>query len=294
MLGSLSNYYSSLYGPIGGEAALTEQAMRAALRWLRGRGHAVLDFQPLDADAAFIRHLQSALRAEGYATDRYLCFGNWYLVVDGRSYEVYEPGIPSRLRNTIKRGRKKLDGAGRWSIGIARAPGPELEQALADFQTIYLKSWKVPEPFPHFVPGLCRMAAAQGWLRLGVLRFEDTPIASQLWIVKDGKALIYKLAYDEEYKRFSAGSILSADMMRKALDEDKVVEVDYLTGDDGYKVDWMSHRRERVGVVAFRRLSLRGLLSYGRHAAGRWWRSMRKPAPTAPAAPAPADAADGP
>jgi hypothetical protein len=34
-------------------------------------------------------------------------------------------------------------------------------------------------------------------------------------------------------------------MLEHALGGDKVSEVDYLTGDDNYKSNWMSHRRER-------------------------------------------------
>jgi CelD/BcsL family acetyltransferase involved in cellulose biosynthesis len=40
--------------------------------------------------------------------------------------------------------------------------------------------------------------------------------------------------------------------MRHVLDVDRAAVVDYLTGDDAYKRDWMSHRRERVGVSALR------------------------------------------
>lgn len=267
---SLSNYYSSLFAPIGDPYAATVDGLRAALRALAAHDGwpAVLDLQPLDAEGLFIERMTQAMQAEGYAVDRYRCFGNWHLPVLGRSFAAYEPKLPSRIRNTIQRGRKKLDGAGRWSLQVHTTPGPALDQGIADFNAIYAQSWKVPEPFPDFVPALCRMAAAEGWLRLGVIRFEDTPIASQLWIVKHGRALIYKLAYDEAYKRFSAGSVLSAELMRRALDEDRVDEVDYLTGDDAYKQDWMSHRRERVGLAGFRRTSLGGLLGWARHRAG--------------------------
>jgi len=279
--GSLSNYYSSLFGPIGDPAAMTVPALRAAFAFLRRhRPAGVVDLQPLDPEAPLFERLAAALRAEAYVVDDYFCFGNWHLEVGGRSFAAYEPTIPSRLRNTIKRGRKKLESAGAWTIRIQREPGAELESAIADIGAIYAKSWKVPEPFPQFVPGLCRAAAANGWLRLGVLRFEGQPIAAQLWVVKHGRALIYKLAYDEEFKRFSAGSVLSAEMMRSAIDEDHVDDVDYLTGDDAYKVDWMSHRRERRGLVAFHGRSLQGIVSLAKHRAGRW---ARKPPAAAPA-----------
>jgi len=44
-----------------------------------------------------------------------------------------------------------------------------------------------------------------------------------------------------------------------------VHEIDYLTGDDTYKKDWMSHRRERWGIIAFNPRTPRGLLGAGWH-----------------------------
>jgi CelD/BcsL family acetyltransferase involved in cellulose biosynthesis len=270
-LTSLSNPYSSLYAPIGDARLMSIESLRTALLELARRfGSAdVIDLQPLDAAGAFAATLEAALQAQGYATDRYFCFGNWHLPVAGRSFDAYEPSLPSRVRNTIRRGRKKLDAAGPWSLQVHQAPGAGLESAIADFEAIYSQSWKVPEPFPRFVPELCRSTASAGWLRLGVVRLGEQPIAAQLWIVKDRQALIYKLAYDEAFKRFSAGSVLSAALFQHALDVDHVTDIDYLTGDDDYKRDWMTHRRERIGLVAFRKVSIVGSLSWMRHRLGR-------------------------
>jgi len=270
-LTSLSNYYSSLYGAIGKPEACTPEACRALARSLRSEvaDSAVLDLQPLDAQGPLMANLPAALQAEGYAVDTYFCFGNWYLPVEGRTWAQIEAGLPSRQRNTIKRARKKLSGAGAWTLKIHHEPGAELEQAIADYQAIYARSWKQPEPFKEFVPGLCRWAAARGWLRLGVVRLDDTPIAAQIWFVQQRKALIFKLAYDETYRQLSAGSVLTADLMCHAIDVDHALEVDYLTGDDAYKADWMTHRRERRGLVAFRKTAIRGIMAGIRHRLGK-------------------------
>ena len=113
------------------------------------------------------------------------------------------------------------------------------------------------------------MAADQGWLRLGILTLGYDVIAAQLWLVKSNKASIYKLAYVKGFEPFSPGSLLTQAMMRQAIDVDGVNEVDYLTGDDAYKRDWMSHRRERWGIVAFHLGTLRGAWLAAMHAVGR-------------------------
>ena len=165
-----------------------------------------------------------------------------------------------------------LEKAGTWRIDIVTSGAPvdtaALDTALAAYQAVYAQSWKQPEPCPDFMPSLVRLAARKGWLRLGVLWLNDQPLASQVWLVFGAKANIYKLAYVKGQDRLSAGSVLTAALMQHAMDVDKVQEVDYLSGDDTYKADWMALRRERVGLVAFDRKRLSGLWGAGRHALG--------------------------
>ena len=98
-------------------------------------------------------------------------------------------------------------------------------------------------------------------------------MAAQVWLVHGGKANIYKLAYAKGWEKFSAGTVLTHALMEYVMEVDRVQEVDYLSGDDAYKADWMALRRERVGLVAFDRSRLCGLLAAGRHFAGAWMRS---------------------
>jgi hypothetical protein len=271
---SLSNFYSSLFGPIvWGPLTLGDAALWNALAThLRQHQppYAQMTFQPLDVESACYLGLQTSLRRTGFAVDPYFCFGNWYLRVDSRSFATYAQTLPSALRNSIARGQRRLTRHGDWAIHIQCAEDYLLENSIAEFVQVYQRSWKHAEPHPEFIPGLARTAAAQGWLRLGVLTLQGQAIAAQLWLVRNGKASIYKLAYVEGFERFSAGSVLTHALMEHVLDADHVQEVDYLTGDDAYKRDWMSHRRERRGIVAFDLRTCKGLWAAARHFGGRW------------------------
>lgn len=281
---SLNNFYTSLFGPIAADADCTVHRLRSLIQELRRLPvpNQVLRLQPLDQDSAFYRNMIEALRLEGYTVDSFFCFGNWHLKVAGRSFDDYFVSVPSQIRKNVIRSRKKLEEHGAWELRIVTEPGDALEESIRDYETVYAASWKVPEPFTGFVPGLIRAAASRGWLRLGIVRLDGEAIASQIWLVRHRRALIYKMAYAEAHKRWSSGSVLSAALMRHVIDVDGVTEVDYLTGDDKYKADWMSHRRERRGLVAFRLVSPQGLLSAARHFLARWWRERRAPAPAAP------------
>lgn len=276
-LTGLANYYSSLYGPVWGGRGREEvnwsQVCEAVVRL---PGSAVIRLQPLDADGVFISGMEVGLQACGYSVDRFFCFGNWYLPVEAGGFEAYWRQRPAQLRNTVERARRRLDRSHAWRIDILTDPSSALELGIAAYQRVYAQSWKEPEPNPDFMPGLIRMAADQGTLRLGLLWLDGEVVAAQVWIVTEGKAHIFKLAYQSGFERFSVGSVLTAALMQHVMDVDGVREVDYLTGDDNYKKDWMSNRRERVGLIAFKMRHVRGLLSWGRHMAGKRYGQVKR------------------
>jgi hypothetical protein len=266
-LESLSNYYASLYGPVASDAAAPTRHAQAYAQWIAASGAPTLRLHPLAEQDPFWPALSAALRTQGYWVDRYFAFGNWLQPTTGQSGADYLAARPSRLRHTLQRVRKKLAARSDFRAEIldAGTPWPQVEQAVQHYCEVYAHSWKRPEPFPAFVPGLCKLAHRMGWLRLGLCFLEGRPVAAQIWLVRNGKAAIYKLAYDERYAAHGVGTWISAALSEHVLDVDQVSEIDFLAGDDPYKAEWMSERRERVGLIAFRQHSAAGLLAAARH-----------------------------
>jgi len=275
-LSGLSTYYTSLFPPAIA-AGDTRRARLALFRQVRARGWSSLWLTPLAAQNATFAETLDTLRAAGWLAFSYPAFGNWYLPVSGRSFSVYFQSLTSRVRHTVLRRSRKFLAGERGRLHIFHddidAPG----QLATLWTGIYNASWKMPEPHAGFMPGLIALCARRGWLRLGVAYYDEKPVAAQIWIVHHGRAAIYKLAYDERYKTLSAGTLLTAHLLRHALDVDRVAEVDYLIGDDDYKQDWMSHRRERQGIVAYNPQTLRGLLGALREKAGHAVKAIRPP-----------------
>lgn len=266
-LEGLSNFYTPLFGLANG-TAVDEAALDQHLKALRKiSGLSELRFAPMDSGGESFQVLSSCLRRAGWWVGDYFCFGNWYHAVTEGSWSDYLAKRPGRVRTTLARAERRLAKAG-FHIEIVKDAGEPLEQAIQAFVAVYGTSWKTPEPYPEFIPGLCRMAAGKRYLRLGVLRMNEKPIAAQLWLVANATAYIVKLAYDPQFAHFSPGSVLTAAMFRHALDKDRVSCIDYLIGDDSYKTDWMSSRRERRGVIAFNPGSFPGLIGALRHFVG--------------------------
>lgn len=264
---ALANFYTSLYQPVL-DAGLKAVEMVALLSAIQAEFTplASLTLAPMDPDSHAYQTLLGAMRIKGWIPFEYFTFGNWYQPVTG-DWAAYLAARSGNVQNTIRRMSKKFaaDGGALTLVTSTR----ELPQAIAAYEKVYAASWKKPEPFPAFTPGLLQTYASKGFLRLGLAWLGGEPVAAQVWIVSHGRAEIYKLAYDQRFKAYSPGTLITAMLMEHALDKDKVSEVDYLVGDDPYKKDWMSHRRERWGLVAYNPRSLRGLSGLVLQAAGR-------------------------
>lgn len=261
VLAGLSNFYSLSYGPVMlTDTADPREVIRALVDHIaaeRPRWHRI-DLRLLDATDLADSGLMAALRDAGFAAHDFFQYQNWYLPTAGSDFDSYYAGRSSRLRNTIKRKEKKLAKAHDYRIDIHTEDNDALAGAIDAYVGIYNSSWKQPEPYPEFTPALIRLCARLGLLRLGVLSIDGEPAAAQLWITTPHKALIYKLAYREEYAELSPGSVLSRELFRQALDQDRVAEIDYGVGSEGYKRDWMSGVRELRGVRAHNTRTLRG------------------------------------
>ena len=243
---SLGHLYSSLFSLL---LARHDQAATLAClaKGLQQLPLEAVRLAPVAEQDANLQGLQQALGECGYACHRYFRFYNWIHRLQGQSFTDYMDSRPSRVRNTIARKQRKL--AREHGYRIALYTDRELDKGLADFNTVYAASWKAKELFNDFISDLTQRLADQGWLRLAVLYIAEQPAAAQFWFVSGRKASIFKLAYDETWKPYSPGSILIAYLMEHVIEVDKVEEIDFLTGNDTYKQDWMTERRVRWGLV---------------------------------------------
>lgn len=272
-----ANFYTTRSLPILGPAGDDPDAALILLQHLRQsrpRAHRIR-LAPIDRSHPAYSCARTALRRAGYLTFEYFCYGNWYLPVAGDA-EAYLAGRPGELRSTLRRMSRRVAKAG-GRIEIV-GPDGDIEAAIAAYESVYARSWKSQEPHPAFIPGLVRLCAQRGWLRMGLLWLDGRPVAAQLWVVAQGKAHIFKLAYDEAHAGLSPGTVLTGTLMRHVIDIDRVHEVDYLTGDDAYKSAWMSHRRELWGLVGHDPATLAGLAGAAREAAGRSVRRLQQAA----------------
>ncbi|MFS0736358.1 GNAT family N-acetyltransferase [Sphingomonas sp. 1P06PA] len=164
---------------------------------------------------------------------------------------------PGRLRSTLARKER--------ASGLRYRIVDRFDSALwADYEAIYADSWKPAEGSPGFLRALAEREGAAGALRLGVAFAGSDPVAAQFWLSEHGIATIHKLAHRRAADPLSAGTLLTAAMFRHVFAADRPAIVDFGTGDDAYKADWMEQARPLVTLTLTRRGSIADLAARGR------------------------------
>jgi Acetyltransferase (GNAT) domain len=259
---ALASWYSLRFDAAGSH----DPDMLAGLAhglWERGVGRVEL------APLADPEPLRRAFVAAGWIVFVGEKTGNWRIDTTGMDFEAYWASRPAQLRNTARR--------------KAKAAGLEIEihdrfdpRSWNDYEDVFRASWKGTEGSFAFLRALAIQEGKAGTLRLGIARKEGLAVAAQLWLIEGGEATIHKLAYREDMKSLSPGTILGEAMFRRALDVDRVNMIDYGTGDDAYKKDWMAERRPLFRLLAFNPFHPLGLIGAARERASalvRRWRS---------------------
>jgi CelD/BcsL family acetyltransferase involved in cellulose biosynthesis len=243
-------WYSLRFDAIGD---VESDVMTSLARALREQGIAEVELAPV-ADP---EPLRAAFSRAGWRVAVTEKTGNWRIDTEGMDFDAYWAARPAQLRNTAKRRGK--------SAGLDIRIHDRFDAgAWADYEAVYRASWKPEEGSFPFLRALAEAEGEAGTLRLGIARKDGRPVAVQLWLVENGEATIHKLAYAEDAKALSPGTLLGMAMFRHVLDTDRVRAIDYGTGDDGYKKDWMAERRPLWRVQAWNPRTLRGLAGAAR------------------------------
>ena len=237
----LTNWYSFSIRPLFTGDGDRDAALRTLFANIRKRA-AQLTLYPIpDADHADIA---AALRKAGWLVQMAPAGDRHWLDLAGMTHDEWWESRPGALKNTVKRKAKK----GVVDIQLLTAFDAG---SWAAYESIYAASWKPEEGDPALLHAFAQAEGERGTFRMGIARIEGIPVAAQFWTVEDGTAFIHKLAHVEDSLKASPGTLLSAALFRHVIEVDRVQRVDFGTGNDGYKKDWMNRHEPLWRLEAF-------------------------------------------
>jgi len=236
------------------------------LSWLRRPGSRVVDLDGLTA-AGSLATLLAPHEVERTAAP--------FADLSGGA-EQYLAGRPGKVRSTISRSAKRLTRSGVELVTVDR---DDIDAALDDLARLHDERWAEDSVFLQGWERFCaaaRAGAATGDVVVHELRdTEGEAVAVELDLVLGSSIAFYQAGRRTEREWRGCGSVLRARIIEAGALAG-ATEYDLLRGDEGYKADWATDRRDLVrctmgvgvlGVAAVRARSLRQSLLRRRAAA---------------------------
>lgn len=206
------------------EVAYRDQAALEALAGGLARGSRPISFGHYHGDTPFIDALRRAWRGRGVVVARALPTRGSPSIALDRSWLEPESHFSSRRRSDFRRMQRAADKIGKVSFMIA-APTPEIVLKLLDEAiAIEARSWKARSGTAlvqnaeqsRFLRRYAVLASEAGILRISFLKIDGSAVAMQIAAETDNRFWLFKVGYDEHYKRCSPGNLLLRETIRYA------------------------------------------------------------------------------
>ncbi|MBV6507781.1 MAG: hypothetical protein JJLCMIEE_00839 [Acidimicrobiales bacterium] len=215
----------------------------AVRRWLDRPGGRLIDLQGLAEGARLV----PAVPGRGAVTQMEVAP---YAELSP-SFPEYLSARPGRLRNTVARGRRRLEREGvhhrrvGGQTGGAETSATQIDRALSALRRLHEARWKEHssflscwEPFAAAV----RLGARDGEVVFHELVHDDTVIATEVEFDVAGRVSFYQAGRSDDRRWRGAGTALKSHVVEWACKTGRR-EFDLLRGDEPYKGDWATGRR---------------------------------------------------
>ncbi len=227
--------------------------------------HDVIRFSPLLSSAPLAAEVVAALRSTDHFVQVYRHPPARYEAVAGMSAQAYLAARPRSLRESLERNTRLLleGGRGRFHFPCNREL---LEATWGDVRRIVESTPVEGEPErPNYLGSMMALAASHGALRLGLFYLDGVPVAMQFWIVSAGIARCLRIWSAQDQRVFPIDDVLTQMMAVCLIDGDRAAVLDFGVIDEEFAGNWAPQSRERIGIAAFTRRTLRGLRGAVRH-----------------------------
>ena len=234
-----------------GQAAQRLRALAHALPWRRP----LLNL--LSQDPAFGGLTEADLARIG---GRALPYGTTIHADLGAGFEAYWAARSKKLRDNIKRYRKRAEAEGhRIELRCHDAP-QHMTADVADYGLIESSGWKGREGtalHPDNVQGrfyadVMLRYAQRGRARTYSLWFGDRKVAARLALAGPQSLVFLKTTYDEAYANFAAGRLLLHAVLEHVAGERSIARVEFYTKANQDMLEWASGQRDIIDVELYR------------------------------------------
>ena len=228
-------------------------------------------------DAPGVARLSDALRRRGHAVRRTPVEWCPYLDLPG-DWETYLSSLSTTRRQAIRRKERTLRRD--HVVSVTDYAPDRLNEGWDRLRALHEQRWgdagafadrRLDELLRRFASDL----AARGELWLNTLDVDGEPVAAWYGFAWRETVYFYQGGRDPRWNAHSVGSVLMGLMIRRAI-ERGFRRMDFLRGQEPYKLTWTATQRPNYEVAVFRR-GWRGTVLRGLDLAARARANLRRP-----------------
>jgi CelD/BcsL family acetyltransferase involved in cellulose biosynthesis len=227
--------YEDIIARPGTEGDVWQQA----LEYLDGH-HLELDLHNVPGQSATVAFFRQLSRDDRYVVavqEEDVCPTIDPLPAD---WESYLEALPRKERHELRRKLRRLMGDPDLDAQLCWQQ-PDLRKAMDDFVRLHRlsspdKSEFMTPRMVGFFNGVAQMCREHGWLCLGFLTIDNTPVSAIMAFDYGDTFYLYNSGYDPAYDELSVGLLLKAQSIEHAIVLGKK-RYDFLQGSERYKYD---------------------------------------------------------
>lgn len=249
---STANYHT----PISGILAEDETSAAAMARQVFRDAPARVTLTALGPDDVTLRCCQEAAREQGFRVVLRPHLLSPYVDIS-KGWDAYRLSLRSHLLRNMRRGRRQLEELGPLKVEVV-SDRDGLGERLADALQVEASGWKgkmhtaiLSRPHTQeFYRRMTEWAVEEGTLRLYLLTLADRVLTMCLTLQQHGRCCMLKGGYDEEFARFSPGTLLTEALIKNCASRG-IQQVEIYGEAETYKMNWATGTRQYLRLEAF-------------------------------------------
>jgi len=185
----------------------------------------------------FYESLLNIITTEGYSREEMGSYKRSYLRCDSSSQTYFKTAFKEKSLNRLLKKKRTFEKQGNLTFQVFNREKDNICSWVDLFLALEESGWKGEEGSAMacneeertYFNEVIKNASDNSQLLMSRLSLNDEAAAMQCLLLSGNQAFIYKIAYNEKFKKYSPGAIIDLELIKHVLDETQIEGIDSCT-----------------------------------------------------------------
>lgn len=236
-----------------------DQVLSTFWHWFNNSGAKIFRINECLPESVVWQHLLAGATAECSSVDISNKITRAVSNSTDQNYEEYLAKVLSaKARSAFRRKKRRIeDDYGTWRTDILHSSDIHIETYISHLIDVEAKGWKHDQgsslkqqsDVAQYFKEAAIAASAQKRFVIAISFIDDEPVSAMSGFVNDGKLYIYKIGYNEKFKKYSVGEATMMDLIEYAHESPAIHAIDSCADPDSQL--WNRGLPDRQDVLSY-------------------------------------------